>query len=152
MGLRRMPAAILFACNLNAARSPIAENLMRHFHGRSVWVQSAGVEVGPLDPFAVRVMAEIGLDMSRHHPKSFDELDDSSFDLIVALSPEAERVAVAMTRTMDCAVELWNTPDPSQFEGTQERVLEAYRDMRHALLSRILSRFPIAKGAVEGIS
>lgn len=128
---------------MNSIRSPIAAALMKHFHGRNTWVQSVGVRKGVVDPFAVAVMDEIGIDISRHHPSSFEELEDTSFDLVISLSPEAQHHAVEMTRTMACEVEFWNTLDPSLIEGNREARLDAYRQVRDQLERHILDRFPL---------
>ncbi len=129
---------------MNAIRSPMAEAMMKHFHGRQVWVESVGVHKGELDPFATAVMDEIGMDISRHHPRKFDELEDTSFDLVISLSPEAQHHAVEMTRTMACEVEFWHTFDPSLVEGSRETRMEAYRRVRDELERHILERFPMA--------
>ena len=100
--MARGPQAILFACTRNAVRSPMAEAIAKHLLGKTVYVDSAGVRAGEPDAFAAAVMAELGLDISRHRAKSFDELADTSFDVIVTLSPEAQHRAVELTRTMDC--------------------------------------------------
>jgi len=117
---------------------------MRHFHGRRVWVESIGVHKGEVDPFAIAVMDEIGIDISRHHPRSFDELEDTSFDLVISLSPEAQHHAVEMTRSMACEVEFWNTLDPSVVEGSRDSRMEVYRQVRDQLERHILERFPLA--------
>jgi len=121
----------------------MAEGLFKLLHNRRVFVDSVGVRAGELDPFAVAVMDEIGIDISRHRSKSFDNLEDTSFDLIVSLSPEAHHRALEMTRTMACEVEFWNTFDPSIIEGSREVRLDAYRAVRDTLLRRIRERFPV---------
>lgn len=121
----------------------MAEGLFKLLHNRRVFVDSVGVRAGGIDPFAVAVLDEIGIDISRHRAKSFDDLEDSSFDLIISLSPEAHHRALEMTRTMACEVEFWNTFDPSIVEGGREARLEAYRDVRDTLMRRIRERFPI---------
>lgn len=138
------PSAVLFACTMNSIRSPMAEAIMKHFHGREVFVDSVGVRARELDGFAVEVMAEIGIDVSRHRSKTFDDLEDSSFDLVISLSPEAQHKAVDLTRFMACEVEFWHTFDPSVVEGTREMRLEAYRQVRDELVRRIKERFPLA--------
>lgn len=134
--------SVLFACTHNAIRSPMAEALMKHLHGRRIYVDSAGVREGELDPFAVAVLAEIGVDLARHRAKTFDQLQDTSFDLVISLSPEAQHKAVEMTRTMACDVEFWRTMDPSVVDGSRETRLQAYRAVRDELLRRIRERFP----------
>ena len=116
--------------------------MLKHFHHRRIFVDSVGVRAGELDPFAVAVMEEIGIQIGKHRPKSFDELHDSSFDVIVSLSPEAQHSAVELTRTMACEVEFWPTLDPSVIEGNRETRLDAYRAVRDQLLRRIEVRFP----------
>jgi protein-tyrosine-phosphatase len=140
----RKPQAVLFACGLNAVRSPIAAALFTQLFGRSIYVGSAGVRKGELDPFAVAVMAEIGLDISRHKPITFEELDDwegLNFDLIITLAPEAHHRALELTRTSAVDVEYWPTADPSGFEGSRAQRLEAYREVRDRLTERIRRRF-----------
>ena len=104
---------MLFACTHNAIRSPMAEAVMKYLHGRRVYVDSVGLRPQPIDPFAVAVLDEIGIDLSRHRPKSFDDLEDDYFDLVISLSPEAQHRAVELTRTSSCEIEFWPTMDPS---------------------------------------
>ncbi|HEY7765496.1 MAG TPA: arsenate reductase ArsC [Aestuariivirgaceae bacterium] len=136
-----IPSAVLFACSENSIRSPMAAGLMQHLYGSKVFVSSAGVRTGELDPFATAVMAEVGIDISRHKAQSFDELEDTSFDVVVSLSPEAHHRALELTRTMAIAAEYWPTQDPSAVQGSREQVLNAYRAVRDGLKSRILTRF-----------
>jgi protein-tyrosine-phosphatase len=138
----RPPTSVLFACSWNAIRSPMAEAILKHHRGKTIYVDSAGVRTQEVDGFAVAVMEEIGIDISRHRAKTFDDLEDTSFDLVISLSPEAQHKAVELTRTMDCLVEFWQVIDPGVIEGGREAQLEAYRDVRDLLLRRILSRFP----------
>lgn len=140
-------SSVLFACTHNSIRSPMAEGLLKMLHGKSIYVDSAGVREGENDPFVVAVMAELGVDMSRHRAKTFDQLEDDSFDLVISLSPEAQHRAVEMTRTTACEVEFWNTFDPSLTEGTREMRLDAYRQVRDQLLKRLQQRFSAADPA-----
>ena len=140
----RLPEAVLFACTRNSIRSPMAEALLKHFHGRRIYVQSVGLRPAAIDPFAVAVMEEMGIDISRHRPRSFDALEDDFFDLVVSLSPQAQHRAVEMTRVMACDVEFWHTLDPSIVEGSREVRLDAYREVRDTLMKRILERFPLS--------
>jgi protein-tyrosine-phosphatase len=139
----RLPGSVLFACTLNSIRSPMAAALMRQLHGRRVFVDSVGVRTAPVDPFAVAVMAEIGIDLKNHQAKSFDELEDTSFDLVVSLSPDAQHSAVERTRSMACEVEFWPILDPTGLEGNREETLASYRMVRDQLQKRILARFPL---------
>jgi protein-tyrosine-phosphatase len=135
------PSAVLFACTMNAVRSPMAAALMRHLTGRRVYVESAGVRAGDLDPLAVAAMEEIGLEIGRHRPRRFEDLEDGSFDLVITLSPEAQHKAVEMTRTAATQVEYWATMDPTAVEGSREQRLSAYRAVRDQLLERLKRRF-----------
>ncbi len=131
---------------MNAIRSPMAAAMMKHWHGRHIFVDSCGVRPGPVDPFAVAVMEELGIDIARHHPKGFDELEDTSFDLVISLSPEAQHSAVELTRTTACDVEYWPIFDATAVEGSREERLAAYRMVRDQLEKRILARFPLGPG------
>ena len=142
--MSRLPGSVLFACTLNSIRSPIAAALFRQLHGGKVFVDSVGVRTAAIDPFAVAVMAEIGIDIRKHQPKSFDDLDDSSFDLVISLSPDAQHTAVELTRASACEVEFWPVFDPTAVEGNREETLNAYRMVRDQLKKRILERFPPA--------
>ena len=138
------PLAVLFACGLNSVRSPIAAGLFAQLFGKRIYVGSAGVRKGELDPFAVAVMAEIDIDISRHKPVTFEELDDwegLNFDLIVSLAPEAHHRALELTRTSAVDIEYWPTADPSAVEGSRDQRLDAYRAVRDQLLARIRQRF-----------
>lgn len=135
--LERRPQAVLFACSYNALRSPMAAALATHLAGREIYFASAGVRAGDLDDFAVAVMDELGIDISRHKPVSFDELEDMSFDLIVTLSPEAHHRALELTRTLALEVIYWPTPDPSVVAGSRDQILTAYRGVRDSLMRRV---------------
>ena len=144
-----LPSAVLFACTQNAVRSPMAEGYLKHLHGRHVYVDSVGVRGLEVDPFAVEVMREIGIDIARHRLKAFDTLADTSFDVVITLSPEAHHRALEMTRVMACDVEYWPTFDPTIAEGTRESRLAAYRDVRDHLIRRIKERFPPSRGPAD---
>ena len=94
---------------------------MKYLHGRRVYVDSVGLRPQPIDPFAVAALDEIGIDLSRHRPKSFDDLEDDYFDLVISLSPEAQHRAVELTRTSSCEIEFWPTMDPSLTTGSREQ-------------------------------
>jgi protein-tyrosine phosphatase len=136
---------VLFACTHNAVRSPMAAGILRRYHGTRIWVESVGVRPRETDGFAIAVMDEIGVDLTAHRPRAFEELEDGNFDVIVSLSPEAQHKAVEMTRTMHCDVLFWNTFDPSLTEGNRAVRLDAYRQVRDQLERRILDRFPVPR-------
>ncbi len=141
---RPLPNAILFACTLNAIRSPMAAAIMHHYHGHKVYVASCGIAAGDPDPFVGLIMDEIGIDLKKHRPHSFEDLEDSAFDLLVTLSPDAQKRAADMSRTMAIEVENWLIQDPSQVVGSREQILDSYRVVRDDLVRRILARFSAA--------
>ena len=143
---KRRPQSVLFACTMNAVRSPMAEAIARELYGREIYFASAGVRPGEPDGFAIAAMQDYGVDISKHKPHSFEDLEDSSFDLIVTLSPEAHHRALEFTRTMAVDVVYWPTIDPSAVQGSREHMLEAYKAVRDQLEQRIqklLARGPM---------
>ncbi len=130
-------------CAQNAVRSPMAEGLAKHFFGRGLYVQSAGVRKSEPDGFMVTVMDEMGIDEARHKPRTIDELEEwegLNFDLIITLSPEAHHKALGLTRTIAAQVEYWPTVDPTVMQGSREQMLDAYREVRDTLAKRIKER------------
>ena len=138
---RSRPQSVLFACTFNAIRSPMAEALGRHFFGREIYFASAGVRAGDGDGFAIAAMDDLGIDITKHKPHTFEDLEDTSFDLIVSLSPEAHHKALEFTRTMAVDVVYWPTIDPTAVQGTRETILAAYVGVRESLQKRILDTF-----------
>src|SRR4029078_40163 len=152
------PHAVLFACGMNSVRSPMAAALMRQMLGMNVYVGSGGVEKGESDcfviaargagevdrdSFALRAMEGVVIDISRHKPITFEELEDLeglNFDLIVTLSPPAHHRALELTRTVPAEVEYWPTADPTGTEGSREQRLNAYREVRDQLTAHIRER------------
>jgi protein-tyrosine-phosphatase len=148
----RNPQSVLFACAFNSVRSPMAESLLQQMFPHALYVKSAGVRKGELDPFAVAVMAELGQDISSHKPTTFEELEDwegLNFDLIITLSPEAHHKALDLTRTLAADVEYWPTHDPTNTDGSREQKLDAYREVCDTLSMRIRKRFAKV-GAASG--
>jgi protein-tyrosine-phosphatase len=150
-----LPGAVLFACNLNQVRSPMAEALLKRLVGDRIYVDSCGLKLPAMvhdevadedvaagvDPFVEAVMAELGCDLTGHRPKTFDELEDSSFDLVVSLTPEAQHRAVELARSRSAHIEYWPTFDPTLTDGSREARLAAYREVRDGLTRRIAERF-----------
>jgi protein-tyrosine-phosphatase len=152
----RRPSSVLFACDHNAVRSPMAEGIMKHYFGDTVYVDSVGIRSGELERFAVAAMAEADIDISAHKPKRFDELQDTSFDIIVSLSPGAQHAAVELTRTMACDLLYWQTFDATAVRGSREVRLDAFRQTRDLLAAKILDVFDPDEGlgplSISGIS
>lgn len=141
--LRRKVQAVLFTCAMNAIRSPMAEAIARHYFGKAIYIQSAGIRKGEVDGFVIAVLDEIGIDGRKHKPHTLEELAENegfNFDLIVTLSPEAHHNAMELTRTLSVDVEYWATIDPSIIEGGRETRLDAYRQVRDTLQTQIFAR------------
>jgi protein-tyrosine-phosphatase len=145
--LLRPPQSVLFCCTMNAIRSPMAEGLLKRRFGTRLFVDSCGLrKADHIDPMAVLVMDELGVDLYKHRPKSFAELEDDSFDLIISLAPQAHHRALEYTRHLAVEVIYWPTLDPSVMEGTRDARLDTYRDVRDSLDRRIGDYFAMLKG------
>lgn len=138
---------MLFCCDHNAVRSPMAEGMMKRFYGTRAYVQSAGVKNDmEIDGFSVAVCKEIGVELERHRSRSFEEMiewgdDLSSYDLIIALSPASQRQALELTRNWHLDVEYWPILDPTGLGETREAKLSAYRQSRDQIRDRMIARF-----------
>ena len=138
-----LPQSILFCCDHNAVRSPMAEGIMKKLYGTDTYVQSVGVINDlEIDGFSIAVCEEIGVELSRHRSRSFDEMerwgdDLSSFDLIVALSPASQRRALELTRLFHLTVEYWPILDPTGIGETREMKLVSYRQTRDQIKSKL---------------
>ena len=142
-----LPQSILFCCDHNAVRSPMAEGIMKKLYGTDTYVQSVGVINDlEIDGFSIAVCDEIGVELSRHRSRSFDEMerwgdDLSSFDLIVALSPASQRRALELTRLFHLAVEYWPILDPTGIGETREMKLVSYRQTRDQILNKLREKW-----------
>ena len=141
------PQSVLFCCDHNAVRSPMAEGLMKKYYGQRAYVQSAGVRNDmEIDGFSIAVCAEMTIELSRHRSRSFEDMqrlgdDLSQFDLIVALSAASQRMALDLTRYFHLAVEFWPILDPTALGDTREAKLSAYRQTRDQIRDRMIERF-----------
>jgi arsenate reductase len=144
---REAPQAVLFCCDHNAVRSPMAEGLLKQIVGHDIYVQSAGVYNDlEIDGFAVAVCAELGVELARHRSRSFEEMrewgdDLEQFDLILALSPASQRQAQEMTRHSAVEVEYWPIMDPTGLGRTRDEKLDSYRQTRDQIAGRLRARF-----------
>ncbi|MDP1669495.1 low molecular weight phosphatase family protein [Phaeovulum sp.] len=143
----KLPHSVLFCCDHNSTRSPMAEGIMKKLYGKAVYVQSVGVKNElETDGFAISVCQEIGVELGRHRVRSFDEMQDwgddlSGFDLVVALSPASQRRALELTRFFHLDVEYWPILDPTGLGEGREAKLAAYRKTRDQILARMVERF-----------
>ena len=142
-----LPQSILFCCDHNAVRSPMAEGIMKKLYGTDTYVQSVGVINDlEIDGFSIAVCDEIGVELSRHRSRSFDEMerwgdDLSSFDLIVALSPASQRRALELTRLFHLTVEYWPILDPTGIGETREMKLVSYRQTRDQIENKLREKW-----------
>ncbi|MEO9683848.1 MAG: low molecular weight phosphatase family protein [Tateyamaria sp.] len=147
-----LPQSVLFCCDHNAVRSPMAEGIMKKFYGQGTYVQSVGVQNDmEIDGFSIAVCHELGVELSRHRSRSFDEMEEwgedlSSFDLVVALSPASQARAMELTRFYHLEVEFWPTLDPTGLGETREAKLESYRATRDQIITRLTDRWGAAQG------
>ncbi len=138
-----LPQSILFCCDHNAVRSPMAEGIMKKFYGTDTYVQSAGVMNDlDIDGFSIAVCKEIGVELHRHRTRSFDEMaewgdDLSSFDLVVSLSPASQRRALELTRVFHLDVVYWPVMDPTGLGETHAAKLAAYRQTRDQIIKHL---------------
>ncbi|MCR9146884.1 MAG: low molecular weight phosphatase family protein [Rhodobacteraceae bacterium] len=142
-----LPQSVLFCCDHNAVRSPMAEGIMKKLYGSDTYVQSVGV-MGDMDidGFSIAVCEEIGVELSRHRTRSFDEMQEwgddlSSFDLVVALSPASQRRALDLTRVYHLDVVYWPIMDPTGLGETREAKLNAYRQTRDQIMTHLKHRW-----------
>ena len=142
-----LPSSVLFCCDHNAVRSPMAEGMMKHFYGQAAYVQSAGVRSDlEIDGFAVAVCRELGVELDRHRSRTFDEMqqwgdDLSGFDLVVALTPASQRRALELTRFFHLTVEYWPVVDPTGIGESREQKLASYRLARDQIAEKMKARF-----------
>lgn len=145
--MEQLPQSILFCCDHNAVRSPMAEGIMKKFYGTGTYVQSVGVHNDmEIDGFCIAVCQEIGVELSRHRSRSFDEMEQwgddlSSFDLVVALSPASQRRALELTRFFHLEVEYWPIMDPTGLGETRDAKLDSYRQTRDQIIKHLKSRW-----------
>ena len=120
---------------------------MKQLYGTGTYVQSAGVKSDlDIDGFSISVCDEIGVELSRHRARSFDEMEEwgddlSSFDLVVALSPASQRRALELTRVFHLEVVYWPIMDPTGLGETREAKLNAYRQTRDQIRTHLIDRW-----------
>lgn len=143
-----MAQRVLFVCTRNAVRSPMAEALAKHLQASGdlgeAHFDSAGIDPGLVDGFAISVMTELGIDLLRHESKDLEDIDPSDVDLIITLSSPATASAREFVQAhADLHFEEWAVEDPSLTEGSREEQLAAYRRTRDDLADKLLQRFSL---------
>ncbi|OIQ36124.1 MAG: low molecular weight phosphatase family protein [Roseobacter sp. MedPE-SWde] len=145
--MSELPQSVLFCCDHNAVRSPMAEGIMKKFYGTGTYVQSVGVKNDlEIDGFCIAVCQEVDVELSRHRSRSFDEMEQwgddlSSFDLVIALSPASQRRALELTRVFHLDVEYWPIMDPTGLGETREAKLDSYRQTRDQIIQQLTARW-----------
>ena len=126
---------VLFVCTHNSARSQMAEGLLRHLAGDRFEVASAGTEATSVRPEAIRVMSELGLDISGHSSKTLERYLGEPFDYVVTVCDDANEacpVFPGAERRLH-----WSFQDPSRAEGSDDERLEVFRKVREEIQDRI---------------
>jgi arsenate reductase len=150
--VQELPQSVLFCCDHNAVRSPMAEGIMKKFYGTDTYVQSVGVKNDlEIDGFSIAVCKELEVELSRHRSRSFDEMEQwgddlSSFDLVIALSPASQRRALELTRFFHLDVEYWPILDPTGLGEGRDAKLIQFRAARDQIVSRLIDRFGPPRG------
>ncbi len=125
------PSSILILCTGNSCRSQMAEGWFRKFLPEGAIVRSAGIEAHGVNPRAVRVMNEVGIDITSHTSNRMEEFDDETFDLVLTVCDNAKEhcpVYPASTRTIHHSF-----PDPADATGSEEEIIQVFRDVRDAI-------------------
>lgn len=144
---QELPQSVLFCCDHNAVRSPMAEGIMKQLFGMETYVQSAGLKNDlEIDGFAITVCHEIDVELARHQSRSFEEMEQfgdqlSSFDMIIALSPASYARAQELTKLFHLDVLFWDTSDPTSTGETRESKLDAYRKTRDEIIAQLKAQW-----------
>ncbi|MGR3815366.1 MAG: arsenate-mycothiol transferase ArsC [Cognatishimia activa] len=144
---QELPQSVLFCCDHNAVRSPMAEGIMKQLFGMETYVQSAGLKNDlEIDGFAITVCHEIDVELARHQSRSFEEMEQfgdqlSSFDMIIALSPASYARAKELTKLFHLDVLFWDTSDPTSTGETRESKLDAYRKTRDEIIAQLKAQW-----------
>ena len=129
---------ILFVCQRNALRSPIAQALAKHLYINIINSQSAGLFPENIDPFAAAIMSEIGIDIAHHKPNTIENALKQKFQHIISLAPEAHhKILSSIENTDNIKIQYWPTLDPSMIHGNREQKIHAYRQVREQLKQKI---------------
>ncbi|MBI4833989.1 MAG: arsenate reductase ArsC [Planctomycetes bacterium] len=133
-----MKKRALFLCTGNSARSQMAEGLLRHMAGDKFEVTSAGIKPSPINPFAIKAMAEIRIDISNQYSKDVSQFINKSFDYVITLCDNARQTCPFFPGK---AIKLhWGMPDPADAKGTEEEILTIFRKVRDEIKNKIISQ------------
>lgn len=136
------PIRVLFVCTHNSARSQIAEALLRHYGGDDFEAYSAGTEATGVNPFAVRVLGDLGIDWSGARSKTIDEFLDQRFDYVITVCDRAKATCPVFPGSDNTLH--WGLDDPSGIEGTDDEKLAAFRQTQMEISARLRPFIEIA--------
>ena len=136
IGGKHIKKKVLFLCTGNSCRSQMAEGILRYYKGDEYEVFSAGTNPSGIDPMAIKVMAEIGIDISGHKSKSVEEFLDKEFDLVITVCDKAKEMCPVFYRGGKRIH--WSFIDPKEASGSEEEVLQVFRRVRDEIKSHIL--------------
>ena len=143
----RIIQSVLFCCNYNSVRSPMAEGIFKKFIGRKIFVQSAGVfDTLEIDGFTVKVCNEINVKLSKHRVRSLREMEKAggfigSFDLIIPLTRQSSEEAHKYSTYSSVMIEDWIVEEPLKDENNIKQTIGAYRITRDIIIDKIKERF-----------
>lgn len=138
---------ILFLCTHNAARSQMAEGILRHLGEGAVEVYSAGTEATDVHPLAVRALQQMGIDISGHRAKNVNEFADQTFDFVITLCDSARELCPVFPGNPERIH--WSFPDPSAVEGTEAVRYRAFSQTAQELMTRLRPFFLVVERGVE---
>lgn len=141
--MTKMPApkSVLFVCNQNAIRSPIAAAYLKKIAKGRVFVGSAGLISGLADGFTKAILDEKDIPLGDHEPQSLNALNPVDFDLVVALTNKSKDRLQDDGVDAKTQLEFWDIVDPTQIKGHRDQILQSYRIVRDALEERVSKRF-----------
>ena len=137
----KLLTSILFVCNINSIRSPMAEAILKLWFNKKIFIDSCGIRNGKIDHMAIEVMAEENFDLTNHSSKLFSDLESTYFDLIITFTNEAYSEVKSQTKTQDCEIEYIDIPGASQTTGNRQQRLDSYRQVRDLLIEKLKDRF-----------
>ena len=140
-------SSVLFCCNYNSVRSPMAEGIFKNLVGKKIFVQSAGVyDTLEIDGFTIKVCDEINVKLNKHRVRSLKEMEKGggyigSFDLIISLTKEAMEEAFKYSTYSSVIIEQWAVDEPIKVENDLNQTLFSYRMTRDIIFDKIKNRF-----------
>jgi arsenate reductase len=138
-----MKKRVLFLCTANSSRSQMAEGIVNHLFGDKIAAFSAGTEATMVNPIAIEVMKEIGIDISKHRSKNLSEFDGQRFDYVITLCGNANETCplyIGGTKKTHIGFD-----DPAKAQGTKEEILNEFRRVRDEIKEKLTAFFQAEK-------